>query len=538
MVLTRLLSPHLDERPCRPSERAMKYLIGLDIGTTSCKSIVANLEGKVAGSGIAHYPVLSSLPSWAELEPEAVFEGVLQAVRSSVLSSGVSPDEILGLGVSGALHSVLAVDAHGDALTRAIPWADNRSADCAARIKREYDSHRLYRRTGCPVHPIYLPAKIVWLRENAPEVFQKAHKFVSVKEYVLHKLTGRFIVDRSVASGGGLFNIHQLDWDEEVLEIVGITTERLSKHLSPTTVLEGMEPRCAEAMGIPSDVLLVVGAGDGLLSNLGAGSVEPGQATLMIGSSGAVRVISKQPRVDEEERTWCYLLTDDRWAVGGAINNAGLVYRWFRDGFCPAEVETARQSEQDPYELLNPYAAEVEVGCDGLIFLPYLTGERSPRWNANARGVLFGLSLHHDRRHVIRAIMEGVAYRMYSVLLALEEVAGQVEEIRAAGGFLRSTLWTQILADVYGRELVIPEVMETSALGAVFLTLYALGYLRELEEARRLVPIKKVYHPDMGNHAKYERLFELYRRIYRNLVEEFDEISEIQHSIATGNPTI
>jgi gluconokinase len=201
-------------------------------------------------------------------------------------------------------------------------------------------------------------------------------------------------------------------------------------------------------------------------------------------------------------------------------------------------VEAARKPEQDPYELLNPYAAEVGVGCDGLIFLPYLTGERSPGWNANARGVLFGLSLHHDRRHLIRAIMEGVAYRMYSVLAALEEVAGQVEEIRAAGGFLRSTLWTQILADVCGRELAIPEVMETSALGAVFLTLYALGYLRELEEARRLVPIKKVYHPDTGNHAKYERLFELYQRIYRNLAEEFDEISEIQHSIATDNPTM
>jgi gluconokinase len=516
----------------------MKYLIGLDIGTTSCKSIVADLEGKVVGNGIAHYPVLSTRPSWAELDPEAVFAGVLRAVRSSVLSSGVLPDEIIGLGVSGALHSVLAVDAQGEALTRAIPWADNRSADCAARIKREYDGHRLYRRTGCPVHSIYLPAKLVWLRENIPEVYRKAHKFVSVKEYVLHKLTGKFIVDRSVASGAGLLNIHELGWDEEVLEIVGVTSERLSELVPTTTILEGIEPDYAEAMGIPSAVLLVVGAGDGLLSNVGAGSVEPGQATVMIGSSGAVRVISKQPKVDEEERTWCYLLTNERWAVGGAINNAGLVYRWFRDRFCPAEVEAARRSEQDPYEPLNAYAAEVGVGCDGLIFLPYLTGERSPRWNANARGVLFGLSLHHDRRHVIRAIMEGVAYRMYSVFLALEEVAGPVKEIRAAGGFLRSALWTQILADVFGRDLVIPEIIETSALGAVFLSLYALGYLRELEEARRLVPIKKVYHPDMGNHAEYERLFGLYQRIYQNLIEEFDEISEMQHSIATDNPSI
>ncbi|HAL61431.1 MAG TPA: gluconate kinase, partial [Chloroflexi bacterium] len=319
---------------------AEQYIIGVDIGTTSCKSTVVSLHGTPLGSGIAYYPVLSPFPTWAEQDPEAIFTAVLQAVRSSIVSSEVRPDRILGIGLSGALHSVLAVDAQGNPLTRAMIWADTRSAASSIQIKVKHDGHRIYERTGCPVHPMYPLSKIDWLRSNLPEIYQKAHKFISIKEYVIGKLLGRYIVDRSVASATGLFDIHKLDWDEETLEIVAITRDRLSEHVPATTVLEGIEPGYAEAMGVRPDCLLIAGAGDGLLSNVGAGSVEPGQVTCMIGTSGAVRVISSQPRVDEKERTWCYLLTDEAWVVGGAINNAGLVYQWFRDRFYPGEEDT------------------------------------------------------------------------------------------------------------------------------------------------------------------------------------------------------
>jgi gluconokinase len=497
-----------------------QYIIGLDIGTTSCKSMVVSRQGTPVGNETAYYPILSPHPSWAEQDPEAIFTAVLEAVNGSIASSEIEPDQVVGIGLSAAMHSVLAVDAQGNPLTRAMIWADTRSAASSAQLRAKYDSRRMYARTGCPVHPMYPLSKIDWLRSNLPEVYQEAHKFISIKEYVIHRLLGRYVVDRSVASATGLFDIQKLDWDEEALEMVGIDPDRLSRHVSTTTVLDGIGSSYAEAMGVRPDCLLIVGAGDGLLSNVGAGSVGPGQVTCMIGSSGAVRVTSEQPVVDDNERTWCYLLTDEVWVVGAAINNAGLVYQWFRERFHPGEEGT--------YAALDEEAAEGGVGAEGLIFLPYLTGERSPNWNPNARGVLFGLSLRHDRRHFVRAIMEGVAYRMYSVLLALEEVTGEVRELRGSGGFLRSPLWIQIMADVCGRELVVPQVIETTSLGAAFLAMYALGQITDLKDVRRYVPVEARYSPSMENHELYLRLFDVYQEVYQGVAAQFPRICEIQ----------
>jgi len=499
-----------------------RYILGIDIGTTGCKCLVVDLEGRCLGEGTSPYSILSPYASWAEQEPETVFAGVVEAVRESVLTSCVSPEEIWALSFSGTLHSLLAVDGKGVPLTQALIWADMRSKDCSLRLREEHDAHRIYQRTGCPIHPIYPASKILWIREKLRSAYEKAHKFISLKEYVLYKLLSKYLVDRSIASATGLFNIHELDWDYETLEILRITVDRLSEHVATTTIIEGLRPCYAEAMGVPSDTLVVIGAGDGLLSNLGAGSVGPGQLTCTIGSSGALRVLSEEPKLDEMARTWCYLLTDEAWVVGGAINNGGLVYQWFRDHFYPGKEER--------YKALDEEAAQVGAGSEGLIFLPYLTGERSPNWNPNARGVLFGLSLHHDRRHFLRAIMEGVAYRMYSVLLALEEVTGEIREVRGSGGFLRSPLWVQIMADVFGRDIVEPQVIETTSLGAVFLAMYALGHIRNLKEVREYVPIKASYTPNMKNHGLYLRLFDIYQGVYQGVVGRFSEICEIQRS--------
>lgn len=506
---------------------AEQYVVGLDMGTTSCKSVVVKRDGAPLSSEIVHYPILCPFPTWAEQDPEVILAAALNAVKGSIVSSGIDPEKVVAIGLSAALHSLLAVDARGSPLTRAMIWADTRSAPSCTRLRAKYDSHRIYHRTGCPVHPMYPLSKIGWLRTDLPEVYRKAHKFISIKEYVTHRLLGRYVVDRSMASATGLFNIHELDWDDEAMEMVGIGPNRLSEHVATTMVVEGIDRSCAEAMGVRPDCLLVVGAGDGPLSNVGAGSVEPGQVTCMIGSSGAVRAISPRPREDERERTWCYLLTDEAWVVGGAVNNGGLVYQWFRDSFYPGGEET--------YETLNEAAAEVGAGSEGLIFLPHLTGERSRDWNANARGVLFGLSLRHDRRHFVRAIMEGVAYSMYSVLLALEEVVGKIGEVRGAGGFLRSPLWIQIMVDVCGRELLVPQHLETSSLGAAFLALYAMGEVRDLKDVRQYVAIEGRYVPDMQKHELYSRLFDIYQGVYHGVVGRFPEICEIQAASIQGD---
>jgi gluconokinase len=250
------------------------------------------------------------------------------------------------------------------------------------------------------------------------------------------------------------------------------------------------------------------------------GAVEAGQVASTIGTSGAVRMVTREPYLDPQERTWCYLLTEGRWFVGGAIVNGGLAYNWFRHHFFS-------DREEVNYEKLERYAEEVGLGAEGLLFLPYLAGERNPHWNARARGVLFGLSLHHRRKHIARAIMEGVAFCMYDILLALGEALGGIEEIRATGGFTHSPLWVQILSDVYGHPIATLGTQASSSLGAAFLAMKGLGTISDLSEVRRFVSIQRTYEPDMERHRRYRDLHKLFQTLYRDLEEDFDILHEL-----------
>ena len=253
----------------------------------------------------------------------------------------------------------------------------------------------------------------------------------------------------------------------------------------PTTYSRPLSATAAQRTGLPAGIPVVIGAGDGVLVNVGIGAVRPGQMSATIGTSGAVRILSERPRTDEKGRTWCYNLTDDAWVLGGAINNGGIVLRWLRDNFGEAERLQADELGMDPYELLTQAAGKVPAGSDGLILLPFFLGERAPNWNADARGVLFGLNLNHGKGHLARAAMEGVCYRMNSILRALEQVAGPAHEIRVSGSFTRSTLWPQILADVLGQSVGMPNINEGAAFGAAVLGFVSAGVLGSIADTRK-----------------------------------------------------
>jgi gluconokinase len=250
----------------------------------------------------------------------------------------------------------------------------------------------------------------------------------------------------------------------------------------------------------------------------------------MIGTSGAVRVVTDKPKVDEQMRTWCYNMTEDYWILGGAITNGGIALRWVRDKLAEAEQHMAEELCLDEYEILGKYAEQIPAGSDGLIMLPFFAGERAPYYNANSRGVLFGLNLNHDKRHLVRATMEGVVYSMFSVFRALEEVAGKSGEIRVSGSFTRSRLWVQIMADVFGRVITVPGEPEGAAFGAAVLGMCALGIIPDIKKINDLINIKERYHPDECNHELYRRLYAIYERIYWNLQKEFEEIAGIQRT--------
>ncbi|SFI75797.1 gluconokinase [Brevibacillus centrosporus] len=507
------------------------YFIGLDIGTTSTKAIVFTPSGAVRGVGNVDYPLLVPQPSWAEQDPETIFAAVISALKTAIEKADVDKRAIGGIGFSTAMHSLIAVDHQGSPLTHSIIWADNRSTSQVDQLKQDGVGHSIYLATGTPIHPMSPLPKIMWLREQAPDTFRKAAKFISIKEYVIHRLFGQYVVDYSIASATGLFHLRKLDWDENALQVAGITRQQLSEPVPTTHILRGMKIRYAEEIGLDVDTPFVVGASDGVLANLGIGAIDHGQVAITIGTSGAVRTVVPEPITDPKGRTFCYLLTENHWVIGGPSNNGGIMLRWFRDEFSWPEVEKAKQMGVDPYDVMIEAAEHVPAGAEGLLFLPFLSGERAPYWNAQARGSFFGIGLHHKREHFIRAVLEGILFSVYSIGIALRDLAGGATEIRASGGFARSRQWRQIMSDMFGYEVLIPESHESSSYGAALLAMHALGALNDLHDVKNMIHISHRHEPNLERSSTYLQLFYIYERVYYNLLEEYKLISEFQKQL-------
>ncbi|MGE5553032.1 MAG: gluconokinase [Betaproteobacteria bacterium] len=510
-------------------------VVGVDIGTGGCRAVVVAPEGAVLGSAQVAYPLLSPAPGVAEQDPRAILAAVLSTVREAIEDAdrgrpGATCRSAVGaIALSSVFHSLVVVDRAGEPLTNLITWADARSLPQVRQLKAELDADAIYRRTGCPLHPIYWPGKVRWFQESHPELAARARKYLSIKDYVVHALTGEYAADLSVVSGSGLLNLTARTWDTEVLLACALDPDRLPRLVPPAARLP-LLPSAAHELGLEAGTELVVGAGDGVLANVGCGAVSAGMMALTIGTSGAVRLVTGEPKLDREGRTWCYLM-DERLAVAGAaINNGGIVLRWLRDSFCEPQISEAARLAIDPYELLTSLAATVPPGAEGLLFLPFLAGERSPYWNAEARGVLCGLTLRHNRAHVARATLEGIGFRIGSVYRALIETAGEPAEIRATGGFTRSPLWVQIIADLLGREITLTEVDEGSAFGAALLGQVALGIVPDLASAARSVRLKPPVAPDPERHTYYRRLLDLFLELYGQVSPSFPKLSAVSLS--------
>ena len=504
-----------------------KYFIGLDIGTTSTKAIVFSPSGRIKGIANHGYPLLSPKPGWSEQDPKVIFQAVITALQEAIAQANASPQAIAAVGMSGAMHSLIAMNQNYP-LTNSIIWADTRSVAQTERLKQDDAGLALYHRTGTPIHPMSPLTKLMWMREEDPDTFSKTTKFISVKEYVLYQLFGRYIVDYSIASTTGLFNLEQLDWDKEALAIAGIHSSQLSELVATTYILRGMNSRYAEATGLHPDTPVVVGASDGALANLGVGAITPDQFAITIGTSAAVRAVVPRPTTDPQGRTFCYFLSENHWVVGGPSNNGGIVLRWFRDQFSETEIEQAKREEVDSYDMIIRTAEGISAGAEGLLFLPFLSGERAPSWNPDARGVFFGIAIYHKRAHFVRAILEGILFNVYEITELLRDQIGEGQAIRASGGFARSRPWRQMMADLFGSEVLVPEVYEASGFGAAALAMYAVGALNDLTDVQQLIQISDRHQPDLKLSQHYRELFKVYQRIYNNLTEEFSMVADYQ----------
>jgi gluconokinase len=507
------------------------YIVAVDIGTTSTKAAVVDRDGGIRAVLSVEYPLYTPSPDRAEQNPDEIVEASAKAVRSVLTKAEVASNEIHCVVFSSAMHSLIALDRDGAPLTPSITWADNRSAPFVRTLKEQYDAQAIYAATGTPIHPMSPLLKLMWLREKDPALFGRAHRYVGIKEYVLGRWfssTGRHVVDHSIASAMGLYSLRDRTWHAPALQIAGIDESRLPELVSTTHVLEGMDRAWADKLGLSPDTPVVVGASDGVLANVGVGAVEPDQFAVTIGTSGAVRAVVREPRTDASGRTFCYALTDDRWVVGGAINNGGVLFRWVRDELATKEADEARAAGIDPYERLTELAAQAPAGSGGLVVLPLFAGERAPYWNADVRGVFFGLSLAHGKHHMIRAVLEGVGYAVRSVAEAVGDAAGRPREIRASGGFARSPFWRQTIADILGAPLTVPDAIESSALGAAALGLVAMGDWRSLDGARAWSQATHTHEPHAAHRAAYDELFSLYSDLYPRLVTPFERIVQFQ----------
>ncbi|MEJ8847012.1 gluconokinase [Variovorax rhizosphaerae] len=502
--------------------------IGVDIGTTSTKAVAFSIAGKVLSHHAVDYPLLRPEPGAAEQDPEQIYQAVLAVIASCVAQCRAAPEDVVCVSFSAAMHSLILVDKAGEPLTHSITWADNRAVTWAERIKTEWNGDAIYRRTGTPIHPMSPLAKLVWLRHDRTELFGKAARFVGIKEYVFFRLFGRWLVDHSIASATGLFNLSTLDWDTEALELAGVRPEQLPHPVPTTEHVTGLAATVATKLGVAVDTPFVLGANDGVLSNLGVNAISPGEVAVTIGTSGAMRTVVDKPMTDPSGRTFCYALTQRHWVVGGPVNNGGIILRWVRDEFAAAEAETAKRLGIDTYEVLTRIAERVPAGAEGLLFHPFLAGERAPYWNANLRGSFFGLGMHHRKEHMIRAALEGVIFNLHSILPAVESIIGPSTTIKATGGFARSGLWRQMMADVFDRTVVVPESFESSCLGAAVLGLYALGHVDSIEVVAGMVGATHRHTPNPRNVAVYKRLLPIYSALPEKLAEEYRAIAAFQ----------
>ncbi|MFN7116519.1 MAG: gluconokinase, partial [Saprospiraceae bacterium] len=414
----------------------------------------------------------------------------------------------LGVSLCSVMHSVLAVNQQGKALTPLVIWADNRSEAYAAQLKGTPLGKAIYRHTGTPIHPMSPLCKLAWWRDHEPDVFRQAHKFVCIKEYLLFHLFGRWVIDYSVASATGLFDKETLDWYAPALEFAGVKREQLSEAVPPSLVLNHLNPVIAERLNLPIDTPFVMGASDGALANLGALVLEPGQVTITLGTSAAIRTTGKMATYDEAERLFSYVIQPDFYITGGASNNGGIVYQWFTEQFFDPIP-----SKEQALERIGDIA-QVPAGADGLLFVPYLTGERAPVWDAHARGIFYGVTKAHTRLHFQRAVLEGILYNVRQIGKALEDVTGEAQSICVNGGLAEVDAVMQLLADIFGKPVHRLDCEEGSAFGAFILGMQALGQIETFAEAKQWVNVAQTYEPNLAAQAIHQAQFAIFEKLY------------------------
>ncbi|UCC68748.1 MAG: xylulokinase [Armatimonadota bacterium] len=506
-----------------------ELLIGVDVGTTGTKAVLVDPSGRVAARATHEYPLHTPRPGWAEQDPHDWWRATVAAIRDVLAAAGASPEEVHGLGLSGQQHGSVFLDKDGKVLREALLWCDQRTAAQCDSIHQTVGFDKVVEETLNPVLTGFQAPKIVWLSDNEPEVYERLRMILLPKDYVRYRLTGEFATEVSDAAGTSLLNVGKRQWSEVMVRGLGLTMDMLPEVYESPEASAAICETAARETGLRVGMPIAGGGGDNACSAVGNGVIEEGTVQVSVGTSGTVFAPMLEPKMDPKLRvhTFCHAVPG-QWHAMGVMLMAGGSLRWFRDELCAEEKAEAERRGADPYEIITAKAAAASIGSEGLIFLPYLTGERTPHADPNARGVFMGIGLRHTKAHMARAIMEGVCYGLRDSLEILREMDLPIEEVRNTGGGSRSKFWRQMQSDVFRTPLVAMEIDEGAAFGAALLGGVAGGVWPDVPAAcAATVRTEEPVKPNRKASAIYNKYYPTYRGLYRSLNRHFARVAGV-----------
>lgn len=505
----------------------MEYLLAVDIGTSACKTALFSPDGSVRASASYPYPVHYPAPGWAEQQPEDWWEAAKKGIRDCLAASGISPSEIAGIGIDGQSWAAVAADEKGEALCPTPIWMDTRAAGICAETQRQIGEERLFSVSGNPFSPSYTTPKLLWYRREHPEVFSQARWFLQSNSFISYRLTGRASGDLSQGYGLHCFSMQKGEYDKELCRALGIPPEKLPPLFPCHEPVGGVTPKAAKETGLLAGTPVVAGGLDAACGTLGAGVCSPGLTQEQGGQAGGMSICLDHPS-SHPSLILSFHVVPGQWLLQGGSVGGGGSLEWLSRELGRLEIEQAQRKGTSAFPLLDELAAAVPAGSDGLLFLPYLAGERSPIWDPDACGVYFGLDYQKTRGHLFRALLEGAAYALEDNLRCAREAGALVETMHAVGGAANSPLWTQIKADVTGKKIRVPDSDMATCLGAAMLAGVGTGVYPDFPTAvKKTVRFHKEYRPDSERHALYQRWFPLYRELYAALHETMHRQAEL-----------
>jgi xylulokinase len=504
------------------------YILAHDLGTSGNKATLYDLNGNLCSSSVYEYKTYYPKVNWAEQDPEDWWKAVCISTKDLIEKAGISKSEILCITFSAQMMGCLPVDIEGKPLRKSIIWADLRAVKEAQFIENAVGMEKVYRITGHRIGASYSAAKLLWIKSNEPEIYNRTYKILHAKDFIVSKLTGKFVTDYSDASGMNLFDINTKQWSKEIINAIEIKESILPEVYPSTDIVGNVTIQAALEVGLAEGTPVVIGGGDGSCAAVGAGVVEKGSAYNALGSSSWISLATEKPIYDPTMRTFNFIHLDENlYAPCGTMQSAGYSYSWLKNNLCGLERMQAEELNISPYEIINKKIEKSEPGAKGLLFLPYLLGERSPHWNPDAKGAFVGLNITHTNSDMYRAVLEGVAFNLKTILDIFNSFT-PIDKVISIGGGAKGELWLQIISDIWQKELLVPKYLEeATSMGAAICGGVGIGAFESFKVIKKFNNVERVITPRKEYKDKYNELYNIFNEAYKSLVPVYNSLSKL-----------